>query len=99
MKRQILTRKRRGPNRCVLILLCKNQQRHLFYPVVIYFQVRMIHLRRYINELQESVKEKEYQVQRLREEFRKCNERVEILEKERKHTERDIKASEESDNV
>ena len=59
----------------------------------------MIHLRRYINELQESVKEKEYQVQRLREEFRKCNERVEILEKERKHTERDIKASEESDNV
>lgn len=62
-------------------------------------QVRMIHLRRYINQLQESVKDKEYQVQRLREEFRKCNERLEILEKERKHTERDIEASQEADNV
>ena len=59
----------------------------------------MIHLRRYINQLKESVKDKEYQVQRIREEFRKCNERVEILEKERRHTQHQIESSEEADNV
>ena len=59
----------------------------------------MIHLRRYIDQLAEKVKDKDYVVQKTREEFRTCNDRIENLEKERDETLRQIQTAKQSDNV
>ncbi|XP_013404073.1 cilia- and flagella-associated protein 74-like, partial [Lingula anatina] len=46
-------------------------------------QLRMLHLRRYLDQLSEKVLEKDYIVQKTRQELQKCRERLEQLERER----------------
>ena len=59
----------------------------------------MIHLRRYIDQLAEKVKDKEYEVQKTREELKKCNDRIESLENERDDTTRQLKSADDTDNM
>ena len=59
----------------------------------------MIHLRRYIDQLAEKVKNRDYVVQKTREEFRTCNDRIEALERERNDTLRQIEQAKDTDNV
>ena len=59
----------------------------------------MIHLRRYIDQLAEKVKEKDYLVAKTREEYKKCNERIEQLEYEKQDTIRQIQNADSTKNT
>ena len=57
-------------------------------------QVRMIHMRRYIDQLAQQVTDKDYIVQKTREELNKCRQHIENLEHERDNVFREIQDAE-----
>ena len=59
----------------------------------------MIHLRRYIDELAEKVKEKDYEVARTRAEAKGCKGRLEELGREKLIVYKDMQAAEDSENT
>ncbi|CAH1239266.1 Hypp5775 [Branchiostoma lanceolatum] len=60
--------------------------------------IRMMALRKHLDQLSEKVLEKEYQVQKCREALKTCREKLEILEKERDQVYLRIKEEEEKEN-
>ncbi|XP_078697450.1 cilia- and flagella-associated protein 74-like [Branchiostoma floridae x Branchiostoma belcheri] len=60
--------------------------------------IRMMALRKHLDQLSEKVLEKEYQVQKCREALKTCREKLEVLEKERDQVYLRIKEEEEKEN-
>ncbi|XP_055958483.1 cilia- and flagella-associated protein 74 isoform X1 [Patella vulgata] len=62
-------------------------------------QIRMIHLRSHLNELDEKVQSCTYTTEKTREELKKCQNQIEQLEKERDNTFTQIENAEASNNT
>lgn len=59
----------------------------------------MIHMRRYIDQLAEKVMEKDYAVQKMREELHKCRHHIESLEEERDQVFKDIQVADSTQHM
>ncbi|CAH1773330.1 unnamed protein product [Owenia fusiformis] len=62
-------------------------------------QLRMMHLRKYLDQLTEKVLKKDYAVQKTRDELKKCRERIQELEEERDTVFQDMQNSESEENT
>ncbi|ESO90476.1 hypothetical protein LOTGIDRAFT_233764, partial [Lottia gigantea] len=62
-------------------------------------QIRMIHLRSHINELDEKVKSCTYETEKTREELKQCRNQINLIERKRDETFIQIETAETDDNI